>query len=123
MPFLMAEATWTDPNSTPPPPPPCTTPGTPQNLVATGAKRKVDLTWDAVSPAPPSGYRVYYDLAGKLQFVGTTANAQYTDTGLTPDSQVCYAVTSWNDCSNDGQVDTGEESTASNVSCATPTRH
>ena len=122
VPYQMAEATWTDPDSTPPPPD-CATPGTPQNLMATGAKRKVDLTWDAVNPAPPSGYRVYYDQAGKLQFVGTTANAQYTDTGLTPDRQVCYAVTSWNDCENIGQVDTGEESAASNVSCATPTRH
>jgi len=118
VPFLMAEATYGTAQ-----PPACTTPGTPQNLMATGAKRKVDLTWDAVNPAPPSGYRVYYDQAGKLQFVGTTANAQYTDTGLTPDRQVCYAVTSWNDCDGDSQVDAHEESVPSNVSCATPTRH
>lgn len=125
VPYQMAAASWTDPNSTPPPPA-CETPGVPQNLMATGAKRKVDLTWDAVNPAPPNGYRVYYDLAGKLQFVDTSANAQYTDTGLTPNNQVCYAVTAWNDCDGNGLVDTGEESVRSAAtpdSCAIPTRH
>jgi hypothetical protein len=121
VPYLMAEASVGEPPQ--PPPPSCEQTGVPQNLVATGAKRKVDLTWDAVDPAPPSGYRIYYDLAGKLQFVDTTPLSQYTDTGLTPDNQVCYAVTSWNDCDGNGSADPGEESSPSNVSCATPTRH
>ena len=85
----------------------------------------MDLTWDTVS-GDLTAYRVYYDLAGKLQFVATSTLPQYTDTGLKPDSQVCYAVTSWNDCNGDDQVDAGEESARSDAiseTCATPTRH
>lgn len=124
VPFKMAVAS-TQVGTPPPPPTSCETPATPANLAATGAKRKVDLTWDAVEPAPADGYGVYYDLAGKTQFIDTTLVAHYTDSGLKPSGEICYRVTAWNDCDNDGVIDNqdGEESGVSEVSCATPTRN
>ncbi|WP_020681399.1 fibronectin type III domain-containing protein [Marinobacterium rhizophilum] len=125
VPFAMAEASVTVGEPPPPPSGVCETPTAPANLVATGAKRKVDLTWDAVSPAPSDGYGVYYYLAGKTQFADISLMPQYTDTGLKPNSEVCYVVTAWNDCDGDGVIDLsdGEESAASNSACAVPTRN
>lgn len=118
-PFAMARAT-----SGTPPAPACSAPEGPQNLVATGAKRKVDLTWDAVSPAPSGGYRVFYDLAGKSQFIDDSLIPSYTDTGLKPNNEFCYTVKAWSDCGGDaGVFDDGDaEGSASNAACAVPTR-
>lgn len=118
-PFAMAQAT-----AGAVPAPACETPGTPENLVASGAKRKVDLTWDAVSPAPSGGYRVFYDLAGKQQFIDYTLMTSYTDTGLKPNNEFCYVVKAWNDCGGESGVFDGDdtESSASNVACGIPTR-
>jgi hypothetical protein len=70
---------------------------------------------------PTTGYRIYYDQAGKLQFIanvpaGTTT---YTDKGLSRNTQYCYRITAWSDCNGNGVVDTGEESPVSNQACAT----
>jgi hypothetical protein len=107
-----------------PPAPPCETPGTPQNLTATGAKRRVDLSWSAGAPAPAGGYNVYYDQAGKLQLITSTTNTTYTDTGLKPDLEYCYVVTAWNDCNGNASFDAGTdtESAPTAVVCAVPTR-
>jgi hypothetical protein len=124
VPFAMAQATY---GAAVPPPGACDAPETPLDLAATGAKRKVVLTWGANNPAP-SGYRVYYDLAGKLQHLDDTLMAAYTDTGLRPSNEFCYAVTAWNDCEAEGAepgvFDEGvdEESGTSNVACAVATR-
>jgi hypothetical protein len=121
VPFLMAEATLGTP-----PAPACDTPAVPSGLMATGAKRRVELTWNAVSPAPSGGYLVSYDLAGKQQFIASTGDPSYIDTGLTPNDQYCYVVQAWNDCDpNDGgyndQVD--HASGVSTVACGVPTRN
>lgn len=115
-PFVMASATWGTP-----PAPTCETPGTPQNLTATAGRRSVTLNWAAGTPAPTTGYRVYYDQAGKLQFIANVSatTLTYTDKGLSRNTQYCYRVTAWSDCNNNGVVDTGEESAASNQACAT----
>ncbi len=115
-PFVAASTTWGMP-----PAPPCVTPGTPQNLTAAAGRRSATLNWAAGSPAPATGYRIYYDQAGKLLYragvpAGTLA---YTDNGLTRAVQYCYRVTAWNDCNGNGAVDAGEESTVSNQACAT----
>jgi len=115
-PFVMASTTWGTP-----PAPSCVTPGTPQNLTAAAGRRSVILNWSAGSPAPTTGYRVYYDQAGKLLYrAGVPAGTlTYTDSGLTRNTQYCYRVTAWNDCNGNGLVDAGEESTVSNQACAT----
>lgn len=119
VPFAMATATVGSP-----PAPACDTPAAPADLVANAGKRRIDLTWNAVAPAPSGGYRVFYDLAGKAQFLGATVTTSYTDSGLKPDTEFCYAVRAWNDCDADGVfADTVDrESDSSTVSCATPTR-
>lgn len=119
VPFKMAEATFGEL-----PPPPCDFPVAPQNLSAIGAKRRVDLTWDAVSPAPTGDYLVFYDLAGKLQFIDSTALTSYIDTGLKPNNEFCYVVKAWNDCNENGSYDdvTDNSSGPSNVDCGVPTR-
>ncbi|NIM12445.1 MAG: hypothetical protein GTO45_10050 [Candidatus Aminicenantes bacterium] len=117
VPFAMTEAEWGTP-----PQPPCETPGTPQNLSAAGAKRSIVLSWTAGTPAPISGYNIYYDQAGKLQLITrvNAATTTYTDTGLTVGAEYCYVVAAFNDCDNDGTADT--QSTPSNAACAVPTR-
>lgn len=118
LPVVMTESEWGTP-----PPPSCAVPGVPQNLVATGQKRSIALSWNAGSPAPISGYNIYYDQAGKLQFVasvdaGTTV---YIDQGLTVGLEYCYVVKAFNDCDGDGVTDT--DSAAGNIACGIPTRN
>lgn len=115
-PVVMASAAWGTP-----PAPTCVVPGTPQNLTASPARRSVNLSWSAGSPAPTTGYRVYYDQAGKLLFRAAVpaGTLTYTDSGLSRNVQYCYRVTAWNDCNGNGVVDAGEESTVSNQACAT----
>jgi hypothetical protein len=117
-PFVMASTTWGTP-----PAPTCTTPGAPQTLTATAGKRAVTLNWKAGSPVPTSGYRVYYDQAGKLQFRAgvSAATLTYKDSGLTSRTTYTYRVTAWNDCNGNGVFDAGvdTESTPSNAASAT----
>jgi len=103
-PFVMASAMWGTP-----PAPACTAPGAPQNLTAQPAKKAITLTWAAVSPAPSGGNRIYYDQAGKRQFlagVDATTTA-YKDTMLTSRVEYTYVVTAWNDCNGNGVFDLG----------------
>jgi len=117
-PYVMASTTWGTA-----PAPACTAPGAPQNLTAKPAKKAVTLTWTASSPAPKSGYRVYYNQAGKLQFrggIGATV-LTYKDTGLTSRMTYAYVATAWNDCNANGVFDAGTdmESPVSNTVSAT----
>jgi len=117
-PMVMASATWGSA-----PPPPCVTPGAPQSLTATAAKKAVTLKWTAGSPAPTSGYRIYYVQAGKLQFRAgvSAATLTYKDSGLTSRVTYTYVVTAWNDCNGNGVFDVGidTESPVSNQAGAT----
>jgi hypothetical protein len=117
-PHVMATATWGSA-----PAPACTAPGVPQTLTAKAAKKAVTLAWVAGSPAPKSGYRVYYDQAGKLQYRGGTApgTLSYKDGGLTSRVSYTYVVTAWNDCNGNGAFDAGTdtESAVSNTATAT----
>lgn len=117
-PHVMASTTWGSA-----PPPPCTTPGTPQNLIAKAGKKSITLTWSAGTPAPSGGYRIYYNQSGKLQFragVGPTI-LTYKDSGLTSRVNYTYVVTAWNDCNANGVFDAGvdTESAPSNLASAT----
>ena len=74
----------------------------------------IALTWSNVHASDPNviGYRVYYDQAGKAQFVGQVGlQTNYTDTGLVVGQTHCYKVTS---------VYASCESAYSNVLCALP---
>lgn len=115
-PEVVATATWGSP-----PAPSCSTPGTPASVSAAAGRKSVTLTWSAGAPAPTTGFRIYYDQAGKLQLrasvsAGTTT---FRDSNL---SRVpyCYRLTAFTDCDGDGQVDAGEESAPSDAVCATP---
>jgi hypothetical protein len=117
-PYVMASATWGSA-----PAPACATPGVPQSLTATAGKKSITLTWKAGSPAPTSGYRVYYVQAGKLQLragVGPTV-LTYKDSGLTSRVTYTYVTSAWNDCNGNGVFDTGvdTESAPSNQAIAT----
>jgi len=117
VPFAMTQAEWGTA-----PPPACDTPGIPQNLTAVGGKRLVTLSWSAGSPAPLTGYNIYYDQAGKLLLITTVdaATTTFTDTGLMNGTEYCYVVTALNDCDGDGIVDT--ESAGAGPICAIPVR-
>jgi hypothetical protein len=121
-PFIMASTTWGS-GTTPPPPPPCTAPGTPQNLSATDGKKSITLSWSAVTPAPDTGYRVYYDQAGKMLFLAEVPadTLTYRDSGLTSRTTYTYVVTAWSDCNGNGVFDAGidAESAPSNTASAT----
>jgi hypothetical protein len=109
-PVLMTEAVWGAA-----PPPACEAPGIPQNVTATAANRDITVSWTSGTPAPMTGYRLYYDQAGKLQYLATTdaATTSYADRKLKRQTEYCYVVTAWNDCNG------GAESAASVPACAT----
>jgi hypothetical protein len=71
---------------------------------------EVVLSWSEDTGV--TGYNVYYDQAGKAQFVADAGNSTtYTNTGLTNGVEYCYMVTAY---------DATCESGYSNVLCATP---
>jgi hypothetical protein len=113
-PFLMAQATFGNAGGG------CSAP-VPTLLQASPGQQQVALTWSDVHTGDPgvTGYRVYYDQAGKAQFVAATGLVTtYTDSGLTNGQQYCYKVTSEWDSTGDGSPDC--ESDYSNVLCAVP---
>jgi hypothetical protein len=114
VPFAMTRASVGDA------PTPCTAP-TPTLLTAVPGNSQVTLTWTDEHASDPgvTGYRVYYDQAGKAQLVAQVGLVTtYTDTGLTNGTQSCYLVVSLNDADGDGTADC--ESSESNVLCAVP---
>jgi hypothetical protein len=101
-PFLMTQATLGTP------PEGCTlTP--PTSLSASPGNGEVTLEWSTVTGA--TGYRVYYDQAGKAQLVAEVGNTTHIDAGLTNGVEYCYKVTAY---------DATCESGFSNIVCAVP---
>jgi len=118
-PYVMATATWGEPGGggggecSPP---------VPTSLSATPGNSQVTLDWvDDSGDELVLGYRVYYDQAGKAQFVADVgANTySYTETGLTNGQEYCYKITSLYDCDDNGEFDL--ESAFSDITCVTPT--
>jgi hypothetical protein len=88
----------------------------PQLLTAVAGNGEVRLTWTEI-PGDPMivGYKLYYDQAGKAQFVAdinSTPLDTYLDAGLTNGQEYCYKVTSYYDATC--------ESGYSNIHCAIP---
>jgi hypothetical protein len=115
-PFLMAQA------AVGAPPTVCTA-EVPTLDSATPGNQQIDLAWSDLSAADPlvTGYTVYYDLAGKAQWIADIIDPKvftYIDVGLTNGQEYCYKVTSVYDCNGDGTV--FAESGFSNILCAIP---
>ena len=108
-PFLMTQATVGDPGGG------CVAP-TPDLLEAIPGNQQVQLTWTEILGDPIiTGYKLYYDQAGKAQLVTDINTAPFnthTDAGLTNGQEYCYKVTSY--------YDDACESDFSNILCATP---
>jgi hypothetical protein len=78
---------------------------------ATAGHTEVTLVW-IPGTGTPTGYNVYYDQAGKAQFVADAGDTTtYLDSGLTNGVEYCYKVTAY---------DATCESGFSNILCATP---
>ena len=78
---------------------------------ATPGHTQVTLDWSGSAGA--TGYNIYYDQAGKAQFVDDAGNSTtYVDTGLTNGVEYCYKVTGYDETCESG---------FSNILCATPT--
>jgi hypothetical protein len=104
-PFLMTSAAVGTP-----PQPPCGAPA-PTLTTATPGHTQVTLEWSAADGA--TGYNVYYDQAGKAQFIANAGNTiTFVDTGLTNGVEYCYKVSAY---------DATCESGYSNIVCAIPT--
>jgi hypothetical protein len=119
VPFRMATATWGTA------PQPCGAP-TPTLQSAVPSSGQVAVTWSDEHTADPAivGYRLYYDQAGKAQFLANVGLVTtYANTGLTNGQEYCYEVTSlYADCESaysavlcaipnaGGQIDTGADS-------------
>jgi hypothetical protein len=104
-PAVMASAVW---GSQPEPPGPvCEAPGTPQAVNAEGGKRSITLTWSAGSPPPDGGYNIYYDQAGKYQFVaGVPAGTlSFRENRLPSRVTYTYVLSAWQDCDGNGAFD------------------
>jgi hypothetical protein len=102
-PFLMTQATFGDPTV-------CGV-SAPTLNAATPGHTQVALEWSTAAGA--TGYNVYYDQAGKAQFVADAGNnITYLDTGLTNGVEYCYKVSAY---------DATCESGFSNILCAIPT--
>ncbi|MBW1743885.1 MAG: hypothetical protein JRJ47_10740, partial [Deltaproteobacteria bacterium] len=114
-PYVMATATWGAPGGGGE----CNAP-IPTLLTATPGNTQVTLDWqDTSGDSSVVGYRVYYDQAGKAQFVAEVGGTTHTDTGLTNGQEYCYKVTSLYDCDGDDVFDL--ESGFSAIECVTPT--
>ncbi|MGD8397219.1 MAG: multiheme c-type cytochrome [Anaerolineae bacterium] len=106
-PFLMTSATYATGT---PPPPPCSL-EVPTLNTALAGHTQVTLDWSAVTGA--TGYNVYYDQAGKAQFIADAGiDMSFVDTSLTNGEEYCYKVTAY---------DANCESGFSNIECAIPT--
>jgi hypothetical protein len=108
-PFLMAQATAGSPL------PSCDAP-VPALISAETGHTQVTLTWSDESAEDPqvAGYNVYYDQAGKAQFLADAGlSTTFLDSGLTNGVEYCYKVTSYYDATC--------ESDYSNILCAIPT--
>jgi hypothetical protein len=118
-PHVMATTTWGSP-----PTPACSAPGAPQNLTSKPSKKAITLSWEAGSPAPSGGYRIYYVQSGKLQLVAdvSAGTFSYKDTGLTSRVAYTYTATAWEDCDGNGVYELGVdlESPLSNQVSDTP---
>ena len=84
-----------------PPASACVAPETPTNFKASPGKRRISLTWDAVSGA--AGYKLYQAQGGKYTLVATVAGTSYTQTGLSAGTTYTYALTAYRLC-EDGRV-------------------
>jgi hypothetical protein len=87
-------------------------PPVPTLLSATPSNQQITVLWSDVHSTDNgvTGYRLYYDQAGKSQLVAEVGlTTSYVDTGLTKGQEYCYKVTS---------LYTGCESAFSNVRCA-----
>jgi hypothetical protein len=117
-PYVMAAASWGTV-----PAPACAAPGAPGSLKAVAGKKSVTLTWAAGTPPAGTGYRVYYDQAGKRQLRGLVpaGTLTYKDIGLTSRTAYTFVVTAWTDCNANGAFDAGVdlESSGSNLVTAT----
>ena len=107
-PFVMTSATWGDRNSSCDAVPPVLS-------GATADDKKVTLNWSALADDSVTGYSIYYDQAGKAQWVAdsacTSGECSFADLNLTNDQTYCYKLSSHEeDC----------ESAFSNIRCATP---
>ena len=72
-----------------------TPPSVPQNLTATAiSETRIDLTWNASSDAQSGVAR--YNLYRDDNYIGYSANLQFTDSGLTPGTTYTYEVTAVN---------------------------
>jgi hypothetical protein len=92
----------------------CAAPAATLESAVPGQKR-VTLTWSDEHVRDPNvtGYKMYYDQAGKAQLIATVGlTTTYTDSGLTNGLRYCYKVTS---------LYAGCESNFSNIVCAVPT--
>jgi hypothetical protein len=104
-PFLMAWGGWQVS--------PGVLPLAPQLLSLAPAGTSMAVTWSAAHEADPQilGYRLYYDQAGKVQFVAEPGLVtSYEDGPLTLGQMYCYRVAS---------LSASDESSLSNVLCAT----
>jgi hypothetical protein len=84
------------------PAPPCTV-GTPDNLVASGGRRSVSLSWDPVKDA--EGYNVYYYQGGKYTFIKSVSGESFRDNKLVGKQTYCYAVTAYLTCADETQLE------------------
>ena len=115
-PYLMTRSTWITAGNNPPDTD-CPMPGQPKNLTAqSGGNRSIPLSWSPGDPAPDTGYNIYYDQAGKMQYINTVTagTTSYIDLKLKQRTQYCYVVTAMNSC---GEIIA--ESLPSNVACTT----
>lgn len=103
-----------------PPPGHYPPPDAPQNLVATGGKRSIALTWNPVfvEDAEVTGYNVYYSQSGKYTFIASTSETTYKDRRFKPGQTACYVVTAYNTWPDGTTLESGY----SNEACATATK-
>jgi hypothetical protein len=103
-PFLMTQAAVGTP-----PQPPCDV-SAPTLATAVPGHTQVTLEWSTEAGA--AGYNVYYDQAGKAQFIADAGNTNsFVDIGLTNGVEYCYKVSAY---------DASCESGYSNILCAVP---
>jgi parallel beta-helix repeat protein len=91
-------------------------PSVPQNLQATAvSSSQIDLSWSASTDnVGVTGYNIY--CGGN--YLDSTANTSYSDTGLDPDTTYSYTVSAYDAAENESNVSVSDSATTDPVSGA-----
>ncbi len=77
------------------------------NIMATYNESSIDLSWDKASADATEFYAVFRSIkSGPAEFLDSTAQNSYSDSGVDPDKRYCYRISYRDECGNESDLST-----------------